>query len=252
MTPCGAGDALDVEGSGRDIVVRIEAAAIGVFGPCVEQEESLDGLEARLARIASLGCYPVDFAGGGVGARLDPAMPLLDGGFGDEFGGGSGAEIVLDIGFECRLVAFEGEQVIGLIRDDLVGDLDLAAHSVDGDECAFELAGFGELIEKIGDGGDLVGLLGNAGLRQRQAGGGSVGAERVQGLETLAVVMGAARRLAIDGDEIVPPRPKRRDPALKTTPKEDRIDPIDEAAQPALTRNAMMEVGELSQKRQVM
>jgi len=35
----------------------------------------------------------------------------------------------------------------------------LAAHGVDGDERALKLFGLGELIEKIGDGGDLVGLL---------------------------------------------------------------------------------------------
>jgi hypothetical protein len=41
-------------------VVGIEAAAIGIFSTCVDLEDSLDVLEARLARIASLGCYPVD------------------------------------------------------------------------------------------------------------------------------------------------------------------------------------------------
>ena len=76
------------------MVVRFEAAAIGIFGTCVDLEDSLDVLEARLARIASLGCYPVDLAGGGVGARLDPAMSLLDSGFADEFVGGCGAEII--------------------------------------------------------------------------------------------------------------------------------------------------------------
>ena len=115
-----SGDAFDVERRRRDMVMRFEAAAIGIFGTSVDLEDCLDVLEARLARIASLGCYPVDLAGGGVGARLDPAMPLLDGGFADEFIGGGGAEIVLDIGFERGLVALEGEQVVGLVGDDFV------------------------------------------------------------------------------------------------------------------------------------
>ncbi len=97
------------------MIVRFEAAAIGIFGAREDPYEGLDVLEARLARIASLGCYPVDLAGGGVGARLDAAMSLLDGGFADEFVGGGGAEIVPDIGFERGLVAFEGKQVIGLV-----------------------------------------------------------------------------------------------------------------------------------------
>jgi hypothetical protein len=106
------------------------------------------------------------------------------------------------------------------VVDDLVANLDLAAHRTDGDQRPFKLAGFGELIEQIGDGGDLVGFLGNAGLRQYQPSGGGVGAQCVQGLETPALVMGSARRLAVDRDEIVPPRPQRRDPALEAAAKQ--------------------------------
>jgi hypothetical protein len=103
-------------------------------------------------------------------------MALLDGGlFAHEFGGGGGAEIVLDIGFQRRLVAFEGEQIIGLVGDDLVGDLDLTAHGVDGHQRARELVGLGQVIEQDRDGGDLVGLFRNAQLRQGQLGIGGVG-----------------------------------------------------------------------------
>jgi hypothetical protein len=38
--------------------------------------------------------------------------------------------------------------------------IDLAAHGVDGHERAFELLGPSQLIKKIGNGGDLVGLSG--------------------------------------------------------------------------------------------
>jgi hypothetical protein len=64
--------------------------------------------------------------------------------------------------------------------------------------------------------------------------------------------MGSARRLAVDGDEIVPPRPQRRDPALEAAAKQGRIDPVHEAPQPALAWNAVMEVRKLPQKMQVM
>ena len=56
-----------------------------------------------------------------------------------------------------------------------------ATHGVDGDERALMLVGLGELIDKIGDGGDLVGLLRNAQLRQSQPCMGGVGDERMQG-----------------------------------------------------------------------
>jgi hypothetical protein len=49
----------------------------------------------------------------------------IDVGFGDEFVGGSGAVIVVDIGFAGQLVALEGEQVVGLMGDDRVGDPEL-------------------------------------------------------------------------------------------------------------------------------
>jgi hypothetical protein len=79
------------------------------------------------------------------------------------------------------------------VGDDLVGDLDLAAHGVDSHQRAHEL--FGKLIEKLGDGGDLVGLFRNAQLRQYQPCICGVRAERMQGFEPFALVVGSARRL---------------------------------------------------------
>jgi hypothetical protein len=64
--------------------------------------------------------------------------------------------------------------------------------------------GFGELIEKVRNGGDLVGLFRHADLPQYQSCIGGVGAQRMEGLEPLAAVMGAARRLAVDRNERVP------------------------------------------------
>jgi hypothetical protein len=97
-------------------------------------------------------------------------MPLLDNGFADDFFRRSGTEVVSDLGFEGRLVAFEGEQVIGLMFDDLVGDRDLAAHGVDGHQRALELTGFGQVVEELGNSRDFIGLLGHAELAQDQPG----------------------------------------------------------------------------------
>ena len=87
------------------------------------------------------------------------------------------------------------------MSDDLAGDLDLAAHGIERYERTFELPGCGQLIENVRNGGDLVGLFRHAELRQDQPGVGGVGAERVQGFKPLAAIMGAARGLAVDGDE---------------------------------------------------
>ncbi len=84
------------------------------------------------------------------------------------------------------------------MRDDLVGDGDLAAHGVDGDERAFERFGLGEMIEQVRDGRDPADLFGNRELRQRQSRVGGVGRQRVQGLQPPALVVGATRRLAVE------------------------------------------------------
>ena len=135
----------------------------------MDLDEGLDGGEPGLTRITPVGHDPIDIVGGRIGAGLDAAMALLDGGFYLEFGGRRGVEVVFGIGFERRLVAPEGEHIIGLVGDDLVSDLDLTAHGIDGHQRTFDLLGLGKFIEEIRDGGDLVGLFRHAELRQDQS-----------------------------------------------------------------------------------
>ena len=109
MAACGPGDTLDIERRRGDIKARVGAAAVGVFGARIDLDHGLDVGEARFAWIFAIGCDPIDLVGGDIEPRLDTAMPLLDGRFTDEFGGGGGAEIILDIGFQRWLVGFKGE-----------------------------------------------------------------------------------------------------------------------------------------------
>ncbi len=60
-------------------------------------------------------------------------------------------------------------------------------------------------------------------------------------LQPLGLVVGSPRRLAVDGDQIVPARPERLDPVLKTAPEKHRIDAVDQRPQPTLARDAEME-----------
>src|SRR5208283_3232879 len=128
----------------------------------------------------------------------------------------------------------------------------LAAHGVDGNQRAFELFGLGEVIKQVRDGGDLVGLFGNRELRQRQSRAGGVGRQRVQGFQPLALVMGATRRLAVDGDEVVTLRPQRSRPTFKTPRKQRRIDTVEESANPTRAGNAEVKRTEAPQKIQMM
>ena len=117
---------------------------------------------------------------------------------------------------------------------------------------AFELTGVGQIVDELGNGDDLVGLLRHAALRQHQSGGGSVGAERMQGLGALALIVRAPRGLAVDGDEVGTVRPHLGHPALEATLEQDRIDPVEQDAQPALAGDAVVEGREAAQELQVM
>jgi hypothetical protein len=77
--PCRAGEAFDIERRRRDVETGLEAVAVTVFGASVDFEDNLDGLEARLSRIASLGHDPIDVAGARVGAGLDRPDLIGDG-----------------------------------------------------------------------------------------------------------------------------------------------------------------------------
>jgi hypothetical protein len=69
--------------------------------------------------------------------------------------------------------------------------------------------------------------------------------------EPLALVVGAARRLAVDGDQIVPAGPEFLDPALETACEQLRVETVDERLQPADVWDPMMKQRESAQKIQV-
>ena len=87
-----------------------------------------------MTRIGFVTLDPVDDFRGGKDAGLDAAVAFLDRGFADELLRRRGFEIGFDFGFQGRLIAFQRQQEIGLVLDDLGGDLDLTPNRVDGDE----------------------------------------------------------------------------------------------------------------------
>src|SRR4029077_19357463 len=105
---------------------------------------------------------------------------------------------------------------------------------------SFELVGFGQVVEKFRNGRDFIGFLGHAELSQDEPGIGCIGAQSMERLEPLALVVSAARRLAVDGDQIMPAGPEFLDPARKTAPEQQRIETVDQRPQPAGTRDAKM------------
>lgn len=100
MATNGFADSFDVERSERDVGAGIEDRAVGMLGASIDLDDRFNGRKGRLPWIAARGHDPVDDLRGGVGAGLDPAMALLDGGRTDQLGGRDGAKIADDIGFE--------------------------------------------------------------------------------------------------------------------------------------------------------
>jgi hypothetical protein len=89
----------------------------------------------------------------------------------------SGLEVIGDLGFKRWLVALEGEQVVSLVLNDLIGDGYLTAYGVDGHQRSFELFGFGQVVEKLGNGRDFIGFLGHAELSKDEPGISRIGAQ---------------------------------------------------------------------------
>ena len=71
----------------------------------------------------------------------------------------------LDILAQRALVAFQREDVIGLLVEDFLGDVALAAHRVDGHDGALDR----HHVEQLGDGDDLVRLLRHLDLAEHEA-----------------------------------------------------------------------------------
>ena len=158
---------------------RVEGAPVRIFRSIENPDERLNVFEAGLTWIGFAGLDPHDILRGCIDARFDAAESVLDGRLRDQLMRRRGVEVGAGLFFQDRMIAFQGQEKIGLVRDDFGGDLDLApsaghstklrltepldgsAHGVDGHEGAFELPCLCKMIEKLGNGSDLVGFFGH-------------------------------------------------------------------------------------------
>ena len=116
-----------------------------------------------------------------------------------------------DIIAQRALIAFEGKHVIGLSVEDLVRDGTLATHRVDRHDRPLD----GKHVQKLGNGGDLVGLLGHLDLSEHEALACGKGRDHVDRRLAGPLLERAAHRLAIDGDDVRRRASQRGDPAGK-------------------------------------
>ena len=96
--------------------------------------------------------------------------------------------------FQAGLVVLHGEHVVGAAAADPLGCAPLGVHGVGGDDRTVQVQGG----EQLGQGGDLVGLVGHPPLGQGRAGGLVQGRQEVGG--RVGAGAGPAHGLAVHGD----------------------------------------------------
>ena len=110
--------------------------------------------------------------------------------------------------------------VVGLLVDDFLRDVALAAHSVDGHHRALD----GQQVEQRGNGDDLVGLVADLDLPEHHALAGGEGRNDMDGLFGPLLLVGAPHRLAVDGDHFGRRLRQRRRPRHETALERHRVE----------------------------
>ncbi len=104
----------------------------------------------------------------------------------------------LGIVVQAALVALEGKDIVGVLVDDLRGDVALTAHGVDGHRRAVD----GQQIQQLRESDDLVGFISHLGLAKHQVLTCAPRRDHVDGRFGAAFLIGAPQRLAVDGDDV--------------------------------------------------
>lgn len=139
----------------------------------------------------------------------------------------------LDLGQQERAVGLERQRGVAAARPDGLGDGDLGADGVDGDQRAGQFAPF----QQDRNGGDLVRRVVHRLLAEHQALPAGPGREQMQRLAALAPRMGAPCRLAVERDHRPLLRigrcrlPQPGDPGGEAVPEQPRIESGDHLAQ---------------------
>ena len=145
-----------------------------------------------------------------------------------------------------RPIGFEREQVIPTPPYDRVCDGGLRAHGIDGDEGAGQFQAF----EQQRDGGDLVGFGVRGLLAEHQTLAGRPGRHEVERPAPPGLVVAAARRFPVDGDDLGLPVAQRFHPVGKTALEQFRVDAVHHVVERVVGRDAALERQKAAQKLQ--
>jgi hypothetical protein len=134
--------------------------------------------------------------------------------------------------------------VIGLLVEDFLGDVALAAHGVDGDDGAVDC----QHIEKRRDGDDLIGFVRHFDLTEYDALARRESGHHVDRRFSASLVGGAARRLAVDGDHIRRHADQLGDPGDEATLEFRRVEGRENVAEVVVRRRSIAERQEAAKK----
>lgn len=219
-------------GGRREIVAPRHGRLAGGLDLGLDHGDGRRGGEAGLARRAPVGAQPFDVAADAVSAGLDAAM-VADDSF-EAVGVEGVAEVEFGFLEQVSLVGFERQQVIGFAIMDGLGDLRRCAHSVDGDQGAFQ----GQALEQQRDGPDLVGFLRCRFLPQDKALAAGPGRDQMQRPAASGAVVAAPRRLPVNRHDLGLVFARLLNPGCERLLEQGRVQRRDHVAERVMARNA--------------
>ena len=184
----------------------------------------------------------------GVAADLDPAVPAVRGLEGVDGARRRVGEEGLHVREHGRAVLLQRQEVVAAAPEDGRRDLHLGADRVDRHQGAFQR----QPLQEERDGGDLVRLAGHRLLPEHQPLAARPGGDEVQGTAPLAPGVGAARGLAVDGDQVGLGLAQALDPSRKARLEQLGIERGEHLAQRVVARNAVPVGQEAAQEGQVL
>ena len=135
--------------------------------------------------------------------------------------------------------------VVGALVDDLLGDLGLATHGVDGDDRALDR----QQLQQLGDRGDLVGFLVHRAGGEHELLDRTPGRDHVHRAVAERPVEGAARGLAVDCDHALHSAREALRPGDEAGLETLRVERAEDEAELIVARRTVGEGQEATQER---
>src|SRR5882757_3710374 len=149
---------------------------------------------------------------------------------------------------KTALIAFQSQDIIRLLVDDLLRDLALTPHRVDGDDRTVD----GQQVQQLWNGDDFIGFLGYLGLTEHETLARGESGYHVDRRLAFVFETGPARRLAVDRDDAFRYCGDRRDPGGEAALELSGVQHGQDIAEMIVGRRAVTERTEAAQQVQLL